>query len=520
MTVSGKDGLAAFIIKGKSFPTVRPSHVSHQIFRLNRIPDLSFAILAAPGNVLDEVKEQFVHTAVTIGCDYAILDAHDLARIFVGYGYLCPRDGERILRGRCTCGYTPGTRTSNILQQEALRNLAEAHALGQKAGAVILPTGAGKTHVAATDILQRSPRLCVYVAHSHEILEDAETEFLRLFPAEDIIRFQSTPNSPNLRRVNLVSIQSLSRNLKLFENLVVDYLVIDEFHHAAAKSYRKVIEALAPSFLLGLTATPFRGDRQDVLEICEGNRIITCEMREGIELGILSPYHYYGCFDNVDYSNIRHNGVRYDIRDLERALVVPERHLAIVNKWKEKADGKATIAFCCSHLHAERIASKFRNAGIPSATYLSKDGRLARSQLLENFRSGKIKVLCVVDVLNEGVDLPFVECLLFVRPTESKRIFFQQLGRGLRHHVGKEQCVAIDFIGNFRNAYKIAEYHGLDPTEEMKYDFGDTIFRNIKEKIDLPAGCKVEFDDRVIDVFGLQTLNPAYATRYNIDIRY
>jgi superfamily II DNA or RNA helicase len=125
-------------------------------------------------------------------------------------------------------------------------------------------------------------------------------------------------------------------------------------------------------------------------------------------------------------------------------------------------------------------------------------------------------VICVVDVLNEGIDLPFAECLLFLRPTESKRIFLQQLGRGLRHFVGKEKCIVIDFIGNFRNAYKIVEYQGLDPNDDERSTPGTTFTRTAKETLNLPVGCLVEFEERVIDVFGHQTLNPAYATRHNI----
>ena len=232
--------------------------------------------------------------------------------------------------------------------------------------------------------------------------------------------------------------------------------------------------------------------------------------------GILCPYHYFGCFDDIDYSDIRHNGIRYDIRDLEHALVIPERDAAIIEKWQEKAEGKPTLAFCCSHNHAERVATSFRDAGITGKPYLSTTGRERRSELRKQFRSGDLKVLCAVDVLNEGIDLPFAECLLFLRPTESKRIFFQQLGRGLRHYVGKERCIVIDFIGNLRNAYRIVEYQGLDPYDYDTATTGPTFTRTAKETLNLPTGCVVEFDDRVIDIFGRQTLNPAYATRHNI----
>jgi superfamily II DNA or RNA helicase len=516
MSVRGREGMGAFILKGKSFPTVRPRHVSHQIYRLERIADLSYVFLASSGNVLDEVKEQFLSTARRLNCDYSFLDANDLARLFVAFGYLCPRDGNKIRGGQCNCGYSPETRTSNILQQEAIKELSASHELNQTSGVVILPTGAGKTRVAAVDVRLQDPDLCLYVAHTHEILEDAETEFLREFPQDRIHRFSARPTTAELNNINFITIQSLSRNLDVFEGRKVNYLIFDEFHHAAARSYRKAFDVLSPDFLLGLTATPFRGDRQDVLKLCGGNAFVNYEMRQGIELGILCPYHYFGCFDDVDYSNIRHNGISYDIRDLERALVIPERDAAIIDKWKEKADGKQTLAFCCTHNHAERVAESFRDAGVSAEVYLSKTGRLRRENLRQLFRTGDTKMLCVVDVLNEGVDLPFAECLLFLRPTESKRIFFQQIGRGLRHYVGKKWCVVIDFIGNFHNAYRIVEYQGLDSYEDELCGPGAMFTRTTKDTLNLPKGCHVEFDERVIDIFGHQTLNPAYATRHNI----
>jgi superfamily II DNA or RNA helicase len=515
LSVKGKSGLAAFILKGKSFPTVRPVHVSHQILRLDRLQDLGFAILAASGNVLDEVKEHFISMVERLQCDYSILDAHDLARLFIAFGFLCPRDGERISGGRCRCGYSPTTRTSNLLQQEALRELVTTHQLGRKAGTIILPTGSGKTRVAAMDVRRVAAQTSVYVAHSHEILESAEEEFLRHFPREDVRRFDRAPTEAELRTVNLITIQSLIRNLDVFENRTVDYLIFDEFHHAAARSYRRTLDALSPAFLLGLTATPFRGDRQDVLRLCGGNIVVAYDLRQGIEFGVLCPYHYYGCFDDIDYSNITYRGTHYDVRDLERALIIPKRDEAIIAKWKGKADGKPTLAFCCSHRHAQRVAASFTTAGITSKPYLSTTPWDERVALREQLRIGDVKVLCVVDVLNEGVDLPFIECLLFLRPTESKRVFFQQFGRGLRRFVGKTICTVIDFIGNFQNAYRVVENLGLEPDEYDPTFLGSTD-RQWKEILNLPAGCTVEFDDRVIDIFGNQTLSPSFITSHNI----
>jgi superfamily II DNA or RNA helicase len=239
-------------------------------------------------------------------------------------------------------------------------------------------------------------------------------------------------------------------------------------------------------------------------------------LRFGIETGVLCPYRYFGCFDDVDYSHIRHKGVSYDIRDLERALILPERDRAIIRKWREKAEGKHTVAFCCSIKHAERVAESFEAAGIRAFAYTSGVNLEERQCALSRFKAGEITVLCVVDVLNEGADLPFVECLLFLRPTESKRIFFQQLGRGLRKYVGKAHCIAIDFIGNFKNANRIVEYQGLLPFGEAEHDSSQTRHSYSKNVLNLPLGCQVTFDDRVIELFYDQTLDTSFITSHNI----
>ncbi len=332
VAVKKQQGIAAFILKGKSFPTVRPQHVSHQIYRLEKIADLRFAVFAASGTVLDAAKEQFCATAKRLQCQYAIFDAVDLARLFIAHGFLCPRDERRITAGRCRCGYSPKKRILNILQRDSLRALGDAHAIGQRAGVIVLPTGSGKTRIAAQDAKTFKAEHVLYVAHTHEILDVAQSEFEAVFGRNEVNRHASGSTFTNPRNVNITTIQLLRRNLAKIRPGMFDYLVIDEFHHAAARSYRQLIEKAGPSFLLGLTATPFRGDRQNILELCGHNVLVDFELRAAIEMGILSPYHYFGCFDDIDYRNIRHNGIRYDIRDLERALIIPDRDAAIINK--------------------------------------------------------------------------------------------------------------------------------------------------------------------------------------------
>jgi superfamily II DNA or RNA helicase len=403
-----------------------------------------------------------------------------------------------------------------VLQDESLVELAEAHRLKQAAGLIVLPPGCGKTRIAAEDAKRYKTNHLLYVAHTHEILDVAASEFEATHGSANVRRVTSVSALRKPAAVNLVTIQLLHQDIDSIPRSVFDYVVVDEFHHAAAPSYRRLLDRVRPRFLLGLTATPFRGDRQDILQLCGENILVQYELRNGIETGILSPYHYFGCFDDIDYSKIRHNGYRYDIRDLEKALVLPERNDAIVETWRKLADGKPTLAYCCSHKHANRFAEYLRSQGIQAEVYLSDTSIEERRRILELHSRGDVSILCTVDVLNEGADLPYVECLLFLRPTESKRIFYQQLGRGLRRYVGKSHCVVVDFIGNFKNAYKIVEYHGLVPIEESDASTALSKTRNSKDVLNLPLGCKVSFDTRVVDMLAIQVLDPRFATRTNI----
>jgi superfamily II DNA or RNA helicase len=517
LCLRGEYGMGAFILKGKSFSTVRPADVAHQIYRLKKIDGLSFAVLASPGIILDPAKEQFCATCQEERLRYSIFSTLELARLFVAYGFICPRDGNLISAGRCRCGYSPQNRILNLLQREALEGLQAAHAARKRTGLVVLPTGSGKTRIAAEDASRTNAAHTLFVAHTHEILDVAVSEFTAKFGTERVVRARTKADLAKQSRVIVATIQLLNEHLNALSQTAFDYVVVDEFHHAAAPSYRRLLAHLQPGFTLGMTGTPERADGQRVEELCDNVIVASYELRFGIETGVLCPYHYYGCFDDVDYSAICHNGQRYEIRDLERALLIPRRDEAIIAKWNELALQKSTIAFCCTIKHAERVARRFREAGISSTVYTSKTNKRDRTTALAAFRAGDSKILCVVDVLNEGADLPFVECLLFLRPTESKRVFYQQLGRGLRKSPGKSQCVVIDFIGNFKNAHKIISYQGLLPFErDDEFDYLQGTRRG-KELLNLPMGCKVTFDTKVIDIFARSANSFEFATRFTIE---
>lgn len=508
-----KSVYAAFILKGKSFKRITAQDISHQIYRLKKIDGLEVAILAYTGNLLDQPHEQFVSTCLEIGCDYSIWNDFDLARLFLSEGFICPRDGKLLNGMPCDCGYKFERKSLNIYQEESIKYLAEAHKLQQTKGLIILPTGCGKTRIAVKDVLNNNYQRVLYIAHTHEILDGAYSEFSREF--DHLSLHNVGKDDTSLARINFATIQSLNNNYLQFGKSYFDYIIVDEFHHAAAKSYRTIIGYFDSKFLLGLTATPFRQDQLDILALCDGNIIVNYELRDGIDAGILSPYHYYGLFDNVDYTNIKHKGEQYDIDDLEKALIIKERNDSIIKVWREKALNKSTIGFCCSQNHAKRCAESFDNAGVPSSTYLSTTSFEERKDIIDGFRNRKIQVIFTVDVLNEGVDFPFVECLLFLRPTESKRIFLQQLGRGLRRFHGKSNAIVLDFIGNFVNAFRIVEYFGL--TNTVTEDYNQILTpKTFKDIYNLPLGCEIFFDEKVINIFSNQYLDKKNINKHNI----
>ncbi len=256
---------------------------------------------------------------------------------------------------------------------------------------------------------------------------------------------------------------------------------------------------------MGLTATPERMDKKDILPFYDNNIIFRMDQKEAIEMGYLVPFHYYGFKDNIDYSKIYFNGFKYDVNDLNKLLMIKDRDNAVIKKFKEMGKSRKSIGFCISIEHADWCAKSFQDAGINAKAIHSKldDSETSfdvkkRDQLIKDFRKNKYQVAFVVNMFNEGVDFPDVECLLFLRPTESKTIFIQHMGRGLRISPGKENVLILDFIGNYRTAGMVLSGLGLSGgTGDLK-----KIKKNSKELYYYSNnGCEVEFENEVIDVF-------------------
>jgi len=389
----------------------------------------------------------------------------------------------------------------NELQTESLIQLKIIRNQNQNKTVVVLPSGAGKTYIPAFDLLSNyhDERL-LFITHRNELVSQTVEYFRNILGDKvDIGVFNSSRKDKDARIV-VATIQTISRreNLDKFKPDDFQYFVIDEIHHVAAKTYRRVFDYLNFEFFLGLTATPYRYDGQNILELCNSSIAHEVNLKEGIERGFLVPFIYYGLWDDVDYSNIYWNGYKYTEEDLNKLLLIDKRDEAVIREFKAKCADRKAIGFCCSVKHVWRMVEKFTEAGIRCAGITYKEKRDEREKIIDDFKSGYIQIIFTRDIFNEGIDFPDVSALLFLRPTESIVVFIQQLGRGLRQSKGKENVIVLDFIGNYRNAFLIPEWLEGKSLSEIERR------RETKPEYEYPLGCEVHFDAKIIDLFERQ----------------
>jgi len=394
------------------------------------------------------------------------------------------------------------------VQKEALAALAGSRTVGFKRGLVVMATGLGKTYLAAFDSREMQAKRVLFVAHREEILLQAEASFLRVHTRARVGRYTGARKQIDADLL-FASVQTLgqAQHSERFAPDHFDYVVIDEFHHAAAPTYRRLLQHLRPSFLLGLTATPERTDQSDILSLCDDNLVYSRHLFDGIRLGILSPFHYFGIYDEtVDYHEIPWRNGRFEPQALENTLATRSRARHALRYWREQGQQR-TLAFCVSRKHADFMAERFRHNGVRAeAVYLGST--LERSAALEQLEHGSLQVVFSVDLFNEGVDLPAIDTVMMLRPTESKVLFLQQLGRGLRRHPGKDRLVVFDFIGNHQSFLnKPQALFEVGSSYRQLAEFG----RLIRDgQLNLPPGCFANYDLAIIDfLIRLQGKGPA-----------
>jgi len=389
----------------------------------------------------------------------------------------------------------------NYLQKNVLEALDYYRNRGWKKGIVILPTGTGKTFLSAFDTLNAKGRV-LFIVHRLDILSQSKEAFEKIYPNEKLGLLTGEEKYNVEDSKVLFASKDTLRNpdvLQSFKQTEFDYIVVDEVHHGQAQSYQSVLQYFNPNFfMLGLTATPDRMDRKDIFELFDYQKIYEYTLSAAIENGFLVPYTYYGLMDNIDYNNIRYNGKKYNIADLDKTLIINDRNEKIFEEYLSKGDGNKALGFCCSIKHADAMATFFNKKGVPSVAITTETEN--KEQVIKDFRENKYTVAFTVDLFNEGIDFPDLQVLLFLRPTESKTVFFQQLGRGLRLCGGKSKVVVIDFIGNYKKANNLRKYLSKGSNEKINLQNG----RIEKIEYQYTPYCEVIFDAEVEEILDRQ----------------
>jgi superfamily II DNA or RNA helicase/HKD family nuclease len=386
-------------------------------------------------------------------------------------------------------------------QREILDELeAERTVHGHSKNLIVMATGTGKTIVAGLDYRRLSEAGLVdsllFVAHREEILGQAMATFRHIVRSGSFGEKLVGGERPNEWRHVFASVQSLSRiNLDELNPGQFDMVIVDEFHHAMAPTYERLLHHLAPRQLVGLTATPERADGTDVRVWFDGRTAVELRLWEALERGLLAPFQYFGLHDGTDLTSIRwKRGAGYDVADLTKVYTGHDARVRIVlqgliDKVPDVSRMRA-LGFCVSIDHADFMARKFNEAGIPSLAVTSRTTPEARAAGLAALRQRTVNVLFTVDLFNEGVDVPEIDTVLFLRPTESATVFLQQLGRGLRLADEKPCLTALDFIGHQHADFRFdLRLRALTGTSRRQLE------RDIERGFpSLPAGCHIELD--------------------------
>lgn len=335
----------------------------------------------------------------------------------------------------------------NSMQRNALKEIRRYRDLGVDKALVVAATGSGKTYLAAFDARNFSPNRLLYIVHRDTILNDALNTFKKVFGYEKTYGFYTGRKQDLDCDFIFASSSMISRHLDEFDKNEFDYIVYDEVHHIMAENGQKIFTYFNPSFLLGLTATPERMDNKDVQALFENNVPFELRLRDAIINDLVVPFHYYAIRDEfADYSS---NDKAKVAREISKSINI-EFIRDQINKRRIPNQKLKALAFCTNIEHCKMMSNGFNSVGFNSIALTGGNSFGERIKAFKELQddSSQLEIICTVDILNEGIDIPSINMVLFLRPTESQTVFLQQLGRGLRKYPNKEYVTILDFIGN------------------------------------------------------------------------
>lgn len=416
----------------------------------------------------ERLKEALAGTANGYGIDYSVLDlikAHDYQNAVL----------EKLKMEREVFGH--------------YRNL------------VVAATGTGKTVIAAFDykrFCQENKRAnFLFIAHREEILKQSVKTFRTVLQDEnfgDLWYGGGEPTAMNHLFASKDLLNNRLESIDLAEDFY-DYIIFDEVHHIAAASYRKILNRFKPKILLGLTATPECMDGEDITLDFDGKISAEIRLDDALNNNLLAPFHYYGITDSVDLREVRWQGGRYVISELSKVYTFNDQRTGLIlhkiEEYLSDYNQARALCFCVDVDHAKNMAAKFQLAGL-KAGYLVSDNGDERVKWYRSLKEKRINYLFVVDMFNEGVDIPEVDTILFLRPTESLTVFLQQFGRGLRKAEGKKYVTILDFVGHCNKEFNYTERFrrligrtSMSVAEEVEKDFPH-----------LPLGCHITLEPK------------------------
>ena len=360
----------------------------------------------------------------------------------------------------------------NEMQNEAVVKLAQLRDTGATKALAIAATGSGKTYMSVFDSAQFKPNRLLFIVHREDILNKAKESFKKIYYTIDkSITFGSFTGNLDERncRFLFATRDKLALHYTEFKPNDFDYIVLDEAHHAASPQYENILNYFKPKFLLGLTATPERTDGQDIYSIFDNNIAIEIRLRQALEYNLICPFHYFGLkdVDGIDYSKITAEpGTKEFVQQIASMLMIAKRVDYVIEKFKfygHDGEKAKVLGFCANIEHAKYMADEFNkrlsvNGNDIAVSLSGKDSIPTRENYAKRLEddSDCLQYIFTVDIFNEGIDIPSVNTVLMLRPTESSIIFIQQLGRGLRKLPNKEFVTVLDFIGNYKNSFLMA----------------------------------------------------------------
>ena len=399
--------------------------------------------------------------------------------------------------------------TPNIMQKQALENLNNLRKYERK-GLLISATGTGKTYLSAFDVRNANPKRVLFIAHRKTILQKAKETYENILRDKKIVIY----GEEDIDEADVVfaMIQTLSKenHMTKFSPDYFDYIVVDEVHHGGAKSYQSVLNYFIPKFLLGMTATPERGDNFDIYKLFENNIAYEIRLHDALKEELLSPFHYFGI------SDIEIDGELINEKSGIKKLTADARVNHIIEKsrfYGYSGDKIHGLIFVSRIDEALLLEEKFQERGVKAIALTGDDSDEKRERSIAQLENGEIEYIITVDIFNEGVDIPCVNQVILLRPTESSIVYIQQLGRGLRKYPDKEYVVILDFIGNYEKNFLIP----IAVSQNSNYD-KDYMKRFIMNGTDMiPGQSSIIFEEIVKERIFENINRTNFSTKKNIE---